>query len=323
MKNQQLAQWLQDHTEMFGTIEREGDQAFHSALFENLIDIMLHGETQMMDSVLESAATYAVAVGRGLTDLLTVPQLLRERIWQRIGEEIDPEPAFMMLTDLDAAFVHIIRTMIDVFEEASKMAHAAKASEISRLYTESEQKVMRYAAEMSRANRELAQLEQAKTDFISIAAHELKTPLTLIQGYVNILDEMEINEKATNLVQGINRGTERMGAILNDMLDLSAIDTGQLKLVVEPVNLKQMMDLILTQAEGVLEERQQQINLVDLDSVPIIEADMQRIHQIFKQIFYNAVKYTPDGGEIIISGTYTGPKDGRTDGFSSPSGIRG
>jgi signal transduction histidine kinase len=281
LKNPKLAHWLQDHTEMFGTTKKEVDGAFHTALFENLIDMLLHGQPQMMESILESAATHAVAVRRDLTDLLAVPQLLRERIWRRLGEEIDPEPAFVMLTDLDAAFVHIIRTMIDMYEEASKMAQSAKASEISRLYSASEQKVMQYAAEVSRANRELARLEKAKTDFISIAAHELKTPLTLIQGYVDILEELKVNERVDGLVRRINRGTERMNLILNDMLDLTAIDTGQLNLVIEPVNLKAILELVITQAGRILRERGQTIRTQDLDTLPPIEADGQRIHHIF------------------------------------------
>ena len=86
------------------------------------------------------------------------------------------------------------KVTIKAYLEATKLAVAAKSTEIARRYTESEQKVMEYATEVSRANRELARLEQAKTDFISIAAHELKTPLTLVQGYVNILRDMEVNK---------------------------------------------------------------------------------------------------------------------------------
>ncbi len=314
MKNPPLAQWLQDHTDMFSTTKYAEDSAFHAALFENLIDMVLHGQTHLIDSILESAATHAVGVGRGLTNLLRVPQALRARIWQRIGEEVDPEPAFGMLTDLDEAFVHIIRTTIDAYEEATKLTHAAKAVEISRLYSESEQKVMRFAAEVSRGNRELARLEQAKTDFISIAAHELKTPLTLIQGYVNILEEMDLNDQAQSLIKGIERGTRRMGVILNDMLDLSAIDTQQLSLVFEQVNINHLIELIRRQIEATLQDRKQRFEIKDLETLPVITADIQRIHQIFKQIINNAIKYTPDEGCIIVSGSpWQKSHNGQTD----------
>jgi signal transduction histidine kinase len=302
MQNKRLAKWIQDHTEMLGSTDREEDQALHAALFEGIIDMALNGETRLVNSVLESAAAHAVAVGRPLTHLLGVPQRLREHIWQRIGEEVDPEPAFMMLSAVDVMFVQIIRVTIDAYEEATRLATAAKATEISRLYAESERKVMEYTAEVARANRELARLEQAKTDFISIAAHELKTPLTLIQGYANILRDLLTDERAIPLADGIRRGAERMGTIIEDMLDLSAIDTNRLSLFLEPVNLNKTIQLIVRQLEPALLERKQTLESVGLDNLPTIEADTYRLHQVFAQLINNAIKYTPDGGKITVSG---------------------
>jgi signal transduction histidine kinase len=302
MKNRRLAQWLQDHTDMLGNITDQRDQAFHVALYEGLIDMASAGETRMVDSVVESAAAHAVAIGRELTGLLSIPERLRARTWQRIGEEIDPEPAFAMLSALDAIFVHIIKTTIDAYLMATKLAHAAKSTEISRLYSESEQKVMKYATEMARANRELARLEQAKTDFISIAAHELKTPLTLIKGYVNILSDQLTDDQHIRLTEGIRRGTERMNNIVEDMLDLSAMDMKQLGLVLQKVNLQKSIDLVITQSQHALAERQQSVEVVECDSLPAIDADARRLHQVFRQLLGNAIKYTPDGGRITIKG---------------------
>lgn len=302
MKNQRLAQWLQEHTDMLGSVDDAADSAFHAALYESIIDMARNDQTEMVDPVLQSAATHAVVVGRNLTNLLGVPQRLRERIWERIGEEIDPEPAFTMLVDVDIIFVHIIRVIIDAYEEATHLTHAAKAAEISRLYTDSERKVMEYAAQVARANRELAKLEQAKTDFISVAAHELKTPLTLIQGYADIIQELNIDEQIDLLARGINRGTERMRSILDDMLDLSAIDMNQLSLVIEPVDLKRTIELAMVQFELTVTERQQALEAVELELLPIIQADPRRLFQVFKQVVNNAIKYTPDGGRITIKG---------------------
>ena len=314
MKNERLAQWLQDHSEMLGSIEDPADKAFHEALFEGIIDIALHGDARLVDSVLENAAAHAVAVGRSLTNLLGVPQRLREQVWQRIGDEIDPEPAFAVLSDVDAIFVHIIRVIIDAYIEARQLSQVAKAVEISQLYAESEQKVMEYATEVARANRELAQLEKAKTDFISIAAHELKTPLTLIQGYVNMLLDMNHNEQTASFITGINRGAHRMGSIIDDMLDLSALDTNQMNLVLEQVNLKSMIQLVIAQLDEAFTERGQAVETFGLESLPMIEADLNRLHQTFKQIINNAIKYTPDGGKITVTGQVTKVNETGTDG---------
>lgn len=307
MKSEHLAHWLQDHTEMLASATHAEDQVFHTALYEGLIDLAARGDTRMVDSVLESAATHAVAVGRELTNLLRVPEQLRARTWQRIGEEIDPEPAFTMLSALDAIFVYIVKNAIDIYLEATKLAHAAKSTEISQLYSESEQKVMKYATEVARANRELARLEQAKTDFISIAAHELKTPLTLIQGYVNILRELFATGQAQKLTDGIYRGVERMNNIIEDMLDLSAMDMKQLGLVLQKVSLQKSLELVITQLQPALTERQQTVEIQHLDDLPLIEGDARRIHQIFRQLVNNAIKYTPDGGHITITGQALNP----------------
>jgi signal transduction histidine kinase len=302
MKSKRLAQWLQDHTEMLSDIADQQDQAFHLALYEGIIEVALHGETVMLDSILASAAAHAVAVGRKLTNLLGVPQRLRERIWQRIGDEIDPEPAFVMLTAIDAIFVHVMQVTIDAYVEGTNLAYAAKSTEISRLYTESEKKVMEYAVEVSRANRELARLEQAKTDFIGIAAHELKTPLTLVQGYVNILRDEATAVDMSSTIEGIDHGAARMNAMIENMLDLSEIDLRQLKLVLEEVKLDRAIGLVLTQLDRALLERKQSVEVVELAALPKVQADARRLHQIFKQIVNNAIKYTPDGGRITITG---------------------
>lgn len=302
MHNKRLAQWLEDHIDMLGSSDHERDSALYVALYEGIIELASHGDTRMIDSLLESATAYAVATGRKLTNLLIVPELMRERIWKRISEEIDPEPAFVMLSAVDTIFVHIVKVTIDDYMLATKQAHAAKSAEISRLYTESESKVMQYASEVARANRELARLEQAKTDFISIAAHELKTPLTLIQGYVNILRDLSDHERIKTLSDGIDRGATRMNSIIEDMLDLSAIDMKQLGLVLEKVNLQKSIDLVITQSKRALEERKQSVKTIGLDDLPPIEADSRRLHQIFRQLVGNAIKYTPDGGEITIAG---------------------
>jgi len=302
MQSKRLAVWLQDHADMLGSINDERDGAFHLALYEGIIDVAQNGNTRMVDSVLESSAAHAVAVGRKLTNLLGVHQRLRQQIWDRIGEEVDPEPAFVMLSALDGIFVHVIRVTIDIYTQNTRLAMAAKSTEISRLYAESEQKVMQYATEMSRANRELARLEKAKTDFISIAAHELKTPLTLIQGYVNILHDLGMGDRARSLTEGIDRGVHRIDSILEDMLDLSAMDMRKLHLAIQRVNLQKAINLVVVQSQQSLAERSQTIDTAGLALLPEIEADGARLHQVFKQLVSNAIKYTPDGGQIKIFG---------------------
>lgn len=314
VKNESLAQWLQNHLEMLGTIDDQADSAFHAALYEGVIEAARTGQTQLLDTLLADTSTAAASHGRSLPDLLRTSRQLRRKIWDRLNEEIDPEPAFMMFSAVEAIFTHVTDSMIEIYMQEYQPAATSHAS--TPIPDEAEQKVMEYAAELARANRELARLEQAKTDFISIAAHELKTPLTLIQGYVNILRDMEFEEHALSYIDGINRGSQRMNTIIEDMLDLSALDTNFLKLALEQVNLKSSVDLIRTQLKEVLTERHQSLKTDGLESLPLIEVDAGRLHQILTQVVSNAIKYTPDGGTISIAGQTIEATD------TIPAGVR-
>ncbi|RME73117.1 MAG: sensor histidine kinase [Chloroflexi bacterium] len=302
-QHEYLARWLQDHLDMLGRGEEGEHAALHQALYEGVITLTGQGDARLLDSVLENAAAQAVAAGQGLENLLAVPLSLAQRIRQRILEEIDPEPALEMLAVLDKIFDRAVIVVSRAYQEAYQLAYVDRAVEISRFYAETEEKVMQYAAEVARANRELARLEKAKTDFINIAAHELKTPLTLIRGYINMLQHQEPDSPLIPLVEGIARGAERMNTIIENMLDLSALDTGQLQLVLTPVNLQSLLQLIADQQKPALDERQQTLKIGDLSGLPVIEADQGRLHQVFTHLVKNAIKYTPDGGVISISGS--------------------
>lgn len=304
MKNEALAQWLQDHLEMLGRPAGETTSGFRTALYEGVIEAAHTGQTDLLDPLLADAAAAAAGRNRSLTALLAEPRRLRQRIWDRIGQEIDPEPAFLLLSTVEHIFSHIIDTLIEGYLGSFQPIPADE--EAGAIPDPSEQKVMEYAAELARANRELARLEQAKTDFISIAAHELKTPLTLIQGYIHILQDVEIDPQFRTYLEGINRGSERMHTIIEDMLDLSALDTDRLKLTLEMVNLKSTIDLAVTQLRETLRQRRQSIETAGLELLPAIEVDTGRLHQILKQVLSNAIKFTPDGGAITISGQTDG-----------------
>jgi signal transduction histidine kinase len=149
-------------------------------------------------------------------------------------------------------------------------------------------------------------LEKAKTDFIGIAAHELKTPLTLIQGYANMLHElgMEGDEVAESdhIVEGILQGTDRLSAIVEDMLDVSVIDTDALSLRIEEVPVSRAVNLVVGQSAHTVSERQLIVHVDGVDSLPLIQFDPRRLHQILTQLLSNAIKYTPDGGEVFVEG---------------------
>jgi len=164
-------------------------------------------------------------------------------------------------------------------------------------------------AELERAQRELERLDKSKSDFISVAAHELKTPLTLIEGYAAMLRETlaSANETVALQVQpflgGIFRGSERIREIVDDLVDVSLLDNDMLKLSFQPLWLGQIFRSLADELAPVLEKRHLTLKIRRFPgSDRVIFGDVERLQQVFRNLLSNAVKYTPDGGKIAVDG---------------------
>jgi signal transduction histidine kinase len=109
---------------------------------------------------------------------------------------------------------------------------------------------------------DLEHLDRSKSDFISVAAHELKTPLTLIEGYASMLRENvpdEAQSSQTLFLKGIDNGIQRLGQIVNDMVDVSMIDNDMLALNFQPTWINQLLDVIQNDMSEPVQERNQNL----------------------------------------------------------------
>jgi signal transduction histidine kinase len=161
--------------------------------------------------------------------------------------------------------------------------------------------------ELQRAQAELERMDKRKSDFISVSAHELKTPLTLIEGYASILRESLLaqdNQTQFEVVlSGIDDGTKRLQEIIEDMIDVSLIDIDLLSINFHPVRIRQIISIIEEEVLNSIKSRNQTLTIADFDgSQEIIYADPERLYQSLKNIITNGIKYTPDGGAITIDG---------------------
>jgi signal transduction histidine kinase len=163
------------------------------------------------------------------------------------------------------------------------------------------------STELAETNRQLARLDQAKTDFITIASHELRTPLTQIYGYSDILarldgDDLTDAQVVHEFVEGISRGATRLKQVVDAMVDVSLIETGSLKINPVAVPIKVVVDNAIETIRPAISERLLALAARDLADLPSIQADGARLEQVFVSLLSNAVKFTPDGGEIVVSG---------------------
>jgi signal transduction histidine kinase len=166
-----------------------------------------------------------------------------------------------------------------------------------------EQVVHQRTEELNHAYQRLEQLDKAKLDFITVTAHELRTPLTLLKGYTQILlDMLNHHPEVLPLLQGILVGEERLLEIVNRMLDMTKLDTAVLNLHFQPTKLALVIERCRKEFASALQERHQQFGVVGIESLPLIMADKDLVSKAFHHLIVNAIKYTPDGGTITISG---------------------
>jgi signal transduction histidine kinase len=306
MQHLELAVWLQEHSESLIALCEQED-IFSMTLVESVLETARTGRVDHMDMLVKQAVQQAVKQEIPLDRLLRKSRRLKEAIWDQLKQgELSASQTLAFIEATEPIFSRLIQIATHAYIEFIQQMQDALASEIARLHSETERRVMNRTADLTRANIELSKLEKARTDFIGIAAHELKTPLTLIQGYANMLREMNLETNnatgAMHLLEGILNGSERLSAVVEDMLDASVIDTNALSLRIEKVSLSHTVALVVTQNMRYFKERNLTVQVGDLNNLPQVEMDRRRLHQILVHLLNNAIKYTPDGGKVFIEG---------------------
>jgi signal transduction histidine kinase len=171
---------------------------------------------------------------------------------------------------------------------------------------EMETRVAHISSEMEKVQKRMERVDKSKSTFISVAAHELKTPITLIEGYASMMDDLMQQGKGTNLdslLAGMNTGIDRLRSIVDDMIDVSMIDNQLLQLNFQPMQISQMLDALHLEMGTALRARKLTMNMKDFDgNKQWIYIDATRIMQALRNVINNAIKYTPDGGTITIDG---------------------
>lgn len=177
---------------------------------------------------------------------------------------------------------------------------------IHKLNEKLEHKVAERTAELKQAYSNLERLDQAKTDFIQVVSHELRTPITVIDGYTQLLREtpqLQEDEEAAGLIDNILRGNQRMIEIIGVVLDATKLGSDTLHIFKEPLALSYVVGQVRDKLEIALEERQLTLELEPkLKELPEVLGDSDLLFKALYHVVVNAVKYTPNGGRIIISG---------------------
>jgi signal transduction histidine kinase len=171
---------------------------------------------------------------------------------------------------------------------------------------EMETRVEHISNEMEKVQKQMERVDKSKSGFISVAAHELKTPITLIEGYSAMLHDLIRENKVDNLERllgGMSTGIIRLRGIVDDMIDVSMIDNDLLRLNYQPMQVTTMMDALSYEYEKAFLDRSLTLVRKDFEgNRQWVYVDSVRLAQAFRNLINNAIKYTPDGGTITVDG---------------------
>lgn len=184
------------------------------------------------------------------------------------------------------------------------MATAARKMETGdygqRVVTSSRDEVGQLAQAFNRMSAELEQLEQLRRDLVANVSHELKTPISALHAHLeNLLDGVERPEPET--LQVMLAQAERLGRLVDQLLDLSRLESGDVPLRREGVALAPLVSQVLSEIEVARPHRDVRLEREIPADVPSVFADRERVHQVLFNLLDNAVRFTPAGGSVRVT----------------------
>ena len=188
-------------------------------------------------------------------------------------------------------------------ELAVALQNARRFEEIQSFNKTLQDKVTEATRELKVTNRKLIQLDEAKDEFISMASHQLRTPLTSIKGYLSMVVEGDLGEikpQQERVLKDAFGSSQRMAYLIADFLNVSRIKTGKFMIEKHEVDLPQIVQEEIRQLEEMAESRDLKLIYEKPGVFPRVKLDENKTRQVMMNMVDNAIYYTPSGGTITI-----------------------
>lgn len=157
--------------------------------------------------------------------------------------------------------------------------------------------------ELQQSNRRLQELDHLKSAFVSVASHELRTPMTAIRALVeNMLDGVtgSLTEQQSHYLSRVKYNINRLTRMITDLLDLSRIEAGRVELRLEPVPVAGLIEDVVENLRSMTDKKSLILEVLHSSNPPPIQADRDKVVQILTNLIGNAIKFTPSGGTIKV-----------------------
>ncbi len=211
-----------------------------------------------------------------------------------LGEKLSGDP----YTPEDIKVLEIIAP-----EVAVAIQNATNYEEIRKFNITLQGKITQATQDLRVVNAKLQQLDQLKDDFVSIASHELRTPMTVIRSYAWMAlnrSDIPLSDKLKRYLERMFLSTERLINLVNDMLNISRIESGKIEIVPRIFDIAALSSDVFLEVG--LKAKEKNLNLkVEYAKIPKVFSDPDKVHQVLLNLVGNAVKFTPEGGLITVS----------------------
>ncbi|MGH7230871.1 MAG: histidine kinase dimerization/phospho-acceptor domain-containing protein, partial [Nitrospiraceae bacterium] len=244
-----------------------------------------------------------LALATKASSVVSVPLKVKDRVIGALSVDRTKEHSLTQ-EDLDlmvtvARQVAIALDNADAYHEIERLNAGLEAKVRERTVT-----LEKVNAALEGANARLKEMDSLKSAFVSMVSHELRTPMTSIKGFVeNLLDGLAggLNEKQSYYLSRVKHNIERLTRMINDLLDLSRIEAGAVKVKLGSVSIPDLVADVVEGFHTMAQQRSLALNYTLDDGLPVIQGDRDKVNQILINLIQNAMKFTPPGGEVTVT----------------------
>jgi signal transduction histidine kinase len=262
-------------------------------------DLLIHGDPlfiRNLDAVADRMSPPVLDLARrsGVTSFVAVPLKSHNQILGYLAADRSPQPC--REEDL-----HMLWTITS--HVAAAIDNAKAYSHLEELTLTLEQRIAERTQELSIANERLQEHDRQRSQFFSVASHELRTPMTVIRSFAdNMRDGVAgpVSEQQLTYLTRIGHNINRLTRIINQLLDWSRLGSQQDMLRLTPVSVETTALLVADSLRTVAAEKSIALEIVHADGLPMVQADHDKLEQIFWNLIGNSIKFTAPGGHITV-----------------------
>jgi len=262
-------------------------------------DLLIHGKSlliQSLDAVADRLQQPVLEMARraGVTSFVAVPLKSQNQILGYLAADRGAQPC----VDED---LHMLSTIAG--HVAAAIDNARAYAHLEALTQHLEKRIAERTQELSTANEHLREHDRRRSLFLSVASHELRTPMTVIRSFAdNMRDGIAgpVNEQQLTYLTRIGHNLSRLTRIINQLLDWSRLDSKKEVLCLTQVSIETMALHVADNLRPLAAEKTITIEIVHAEGLPAVQGDPDKLEQILWNLIGNAIKFTPPGGRIAV-----------------------